>query len=94
MMNGEPYWFLRRKASIDCLNERESLVDRLEDYGDIMRVLRYRFFRERLSDPMIFAIDQSRWDVYCTKGVETIIRDHRLRGFAFAPLDGHGRDIF
>ena len=77
------YYAFNVTTSVDALDESKSVVKRFKSSGRIMRILKYVFFGDRLSDATIFKIPQSRGNIFVTNRFRKIILDNQLLGFKF-----------
>lgn len=84
-INGVPYYMLRPNGhTLDCLNREESIVDPSPDDPDrILEAKRLRFFREQLTDPLIFMIPQYANSLLATESIRRLVEDANLNGFEF-----------
>ena len=82
-LEGERYYFLHTKKTIDALNVEESDIV----YSDttIIWIKRYEFYMDRLSDPVIFSIPQFRPFLFATESIPEIVENAGLNGFEFRP---------
>lgn len=92
-VNGKPYFFPIRDQPTDCLDRKTSLIKYFEHDGRISKVERYRFKRSAPADPNVFALPEERLGIYTTAGIPRIVAEAGLKGIAFDPVDGHGREF-
>jgi hypothetical protein len=83
-VNSMPFYFMRQVGSLDCLDsEHSELVPFPHDPQRIMRVRRYRFFKERVPDPQVFAIAETSTEILATQSIKSMIEAAKLNGFRF-----------
>lgn len=81
-INGSPYYFLRVKGSIDCLDKKKSeIVPFRSDPKAIQWIEKYVFRKKQLVDPSLFVIPEGIWHLLATDGVRGLIEAHKLKGF-------------
>lgn len=87
-LDGHSYSTLHCRRRTDCLNGPKSEA---EFFSFPPRVApwigRHVFFRERLPDPMIFAIPERPFFLHCTESIPGIVEAAQLRGFDFQLLE-------
>jgi len=87
MLEGVRYYFLHPSQKIDCLNVAESEIEYFADSTDVMLIRGYKFYKDRLSDPMVLAIPQWPLGIFTTESIPNVAKDAGLRGLAFTILD-------
>jgi hypothetical protein len=86
VLEGERYYYLHTKRTIDALNIDQS--DVLHSDSSIVLIKRYTFYRDRLADPVIFSLPQFRPFLFSTESIPGIVEKAGLRGFNFRFVDG------
>jgi len=87
-LNDVPFYLLSCKGTLDCLDREHSiLVPFPHDPSRIMDIKQFRFHKERLVDPLFFAIPESWNGLFATPSVERLIRQRGLRGFVFSDAE-------
>jgi hypothetical protein len=88
-INGAPYYVLRTKDTLDCLDRNRSIIKVFpHDPGRIMQVDRFRFRKELVPDPIMFVIPEGPFHLFASDGVERAIRAGNLRGFELMDAEG------
>lgn len=89
LLEGQPYYFLHCRETIDCLNLYESEIIYFDppDDHDIMRIRQYAFHKSMLTDPLIFTIPQEPYFLFATDSVPRISEAAGLKGLEFRKLD-------
>lgn len=90
-LNGRDYYTLCCKSRIDCLDKNASQIAYFDDSDEVMEIHKFVFHKEILVDPIIFAIPQLRFELFCSEAVAQAIKDAGLRGFDCQVVDGQGR---
>ena len=91
-LEGHLYFTLRCRLRIDCLHKSASKIlyfDRARK--EVMQIDQYAFHKEMLADPIIFAIPQLVFHLFCTESIARIIANAKLRGFKLKLVDGTKR---
>jgi hypothetical protein len=89
-INDVPFFFLRKKAVLDCLDRKNSvLVPFSGEPGTIKRIDRYRFFKEKIPDPAVFPIPEIRYHLFATNSIKTKVEGAKLKGLHFQDAE-HG----
>ena len=57
-----------------------------------MRIRRYRFRKDLVPDLLIFAIPEDHYAIFTTVSIPDRIKEAELKGLAFYPVDGNGRE--
>lgn len=87
-VNEKPYCFLRRKATLDCLDVQNSgIISFPNEPGTIMRITHYQFFKERIPDCAVFPISEMKGELFATDLVKTTIEKAGLKGLYFVDLE-------
>ncbi len=81
LVNGKPFYHLI-PPTIDCLDRERSELEFFADSDRVMMIHRYVFHKERIPDPSIFCIPESRY-VFATDAVERAVVSSGLVGFRF-----------
>jgi hypothetical protein len=81
-----PFFFLHTKRTIDALNIAESDIAYVGT--KVIAVDRYRFYKKRLNDPLIFSAPQIVPCVFVTDSIPEIVEKAGLTGFVFPCVDG------
>src|SRR5262249_7441761 len=77
-LNGESFFFLKRKRVLDCLDpERSILVPFRCDPTGIKEIKRYRFHMDRIADPLVFTIPETP-ELFATQSIDSLIRGEGL----------------
>ena len=79
----QDYYFLVAKECIDCLNVAECDPPYP---GEVDHVAKYRFFLDRIPDPLIFTIPERPYYLFATESIPGIIEKAGLRGFELRSL--------
>jgi hypothetical protein len=80
-INGLPFFFLRVKASIDCLDRAQSvIIPFVCDPTAIKRIERYRFAKDVIPDPALFVIPEGLTHLFGSHSIPDLIAKYRLRG--------------
>lgn len=92
-LEGERYYSLHIKERLDCLDIKHSNIvywdDLYDDEShDIMDIKRYTFYKDRIADPLIFAIPEDPVGVFTTESIPEIVERAGLKGFRFLLRDG------
>jgi hypothetical protein len=90
-VNGKPHYFLCYGEGMSCLDAEKSQIKRFDD-GRIMTIDRYRFKKNLLRDPLLFAIPEAPGNIFATASIPSIAARAELTGIAFHPVDGNGRE--
>lgn len=90
-VNRKPHYFLCYSKGKTCLDVKNSEIKRFED-GRIMNIKRYRFKKDLVPDPLLFAIPEDQSGIFTTASIPTLVEKARLTGIAFYPVDGNGRE--
>lgn len=86
-LNRSPYFILKAKKPLDCLNHEESiLVPFPHDTTRVMDIEKFRFFKEKIKDPSLFTIPEGPW-LFATQTIDARIRQWHLRGFRLIDTD-------
>ncbi len=89
-INNAPYFMLKPIDRLDCLDRKQSTLRCYpHDLNRIMRITKYFFHMDRVSDPLIFTIPEFSKRTLCTQSIPQIIHDSGLKGFSFI----HTRDL-
>jgi hypothetical protein len=82
-VNDHPFFFLRERGAINCLNRERSVLEIFYpgEPDEIILVKRHPFDKSVIPDPCLFAIPEARCDLFGSDGIEELIRTNDLRGF-------------
>jgi hypothetical protein len=87
-INGLPFYFLRKKNCLSCLDRQNSLIVPFPGQpSSVMRIDRYRFFKDQVPDPAIFCIPEIRWHLFATDSIRRIIHSSNLKGFYLTDVE-------
>jgi hypothetical protein len=90
-VNELPYYFLRPIGFLDCLDRAHSdIVSFPHDPHRVMRIKRYRFFMDKIRDPMVFVIPETLTEIFATQSIKTMIEDAKLPGLIFLDAEQIG----
>ena len=80
-----PYWEMNVQR-LKCLDEEKSLVKRFKD-GQIMRVIKYAFYWERLKGQHIFWIQEvGKHPTFVSDEFKRLVEENDLTGLEFLPV--------
>jgi hypothetical protein len=83
-VNDLPFYFMRPVGSLDCLDRDHSeLLVFPDEPQRVMRIKRYRFFKEKIPDPLVFVVPETLTEIFATQSIKTMIEDAKLNGFLF-----------
>lgn len=86
-VNEVPFYFLRTVGSLDVLDREHSEIVLWDDEPrDIRKIRRYRFFKDRIPDPIFFRIPEI-FGRFATAGIKTMIEERKFKGFYFHDTD-------
>ena len=92
IINDKPFFFLiPREQQDSCLDINGSEIKRFQS-GRIMEINRYRFKNDLVPDPLIFAVPEDRNAIFGSASIPEKSRRAGLKGIAFHPVDGNGRE--
>jgi hypothetical protein len=81
-LNGAPFFFLREKRALACLDRENSIVVPFaSNPSRIMEIHKFVFHQERVTDPLLFRIPELR-RLLATQSIKRIIDDKQLKGFS------------
>ncbi len=87
-INELPFYLLRRIGSIDCLDRTNSVVVNYpHDPGRIMKIKQFRFFKDGISDPMVFVIPEKKGGLLATDSIKQVVEEAKLKGFYFSDTE-------
>lgn len=69
---------------IDALDEKNSVVKRLESNGRIFSIEEYVFSKDKIGGDLLFQIPQSKLTLFCTDAFKNQIEADGLTGLSFA----------
>lgn len=84
-LEGHPYYCLRCVKRVDCL-DREGSKILFDDDHEVIEVEEYAFEKDRLADPLVFAIPELFLRLFCTESVPLIVGKAGLRGIDFVTV--------
>jgi hypothetical protein len=88
-LENHSYYCLHCRSRIDCLDCVASKIEYFDhDPRQVMTISKHVFRKEMLVDPMIFAIPEAMFHLYCTDSIPEITANASLRGFEFQLVDG------
>jgi len=82
-INGAPYYFLRIKQVLDCLNRERSEFLMDDENGSIIMIERVVFRVDEIPDSSFFCVPEARTGPFGTEDVVDVIQGHKLQGFRF-----------
>src|SRR5206468_228343 len=83
-INDCPFFLLRRIGALDCVDKANSEFEAPpDDPNHMLIVRRYRFFKDRIPDPLIFPLPDTRGGLFATDSINSIVEQSTLKGFHF-----------
>lgn len=88
-LEGHRYVCLHCRSRIDCLDTSASEIEYYDDLvpQEVMAIEKYAFHKEAIPHPVIFAIPEMVFDLYCTDPIPKIASKAGLKGFDFRLVD-------
>jgi hypothetical protein len=86
-LEGHSYYCLRCLKRTDCLNRAASEIEYFGDPPRVLMIKKYAFRQERLGDPIIFAIPELDFELFCTDSIPAVVEKAGLRGLDFQVVD-------
>jgi len=83
-VNDLPFYFIRQIGTLDCLDRSQSeWIPFPDDPEAIMRITTYRFFKDKIDDPIVFTVPDTPTEVFATQTIKDTIEQSGLRGLIF-----------
>ena len=87
-LEGHQYFFPRCLVRVDCLDRESSKIFYADDSARTILNVKKHVFRDSKipADPVIFAIPEMAFALYCTESIPAIVEKAGLKGFKFCKV--------